>query len=117
MTQEELGERIGVQKSAIRKYEKGVIENIKRSSIKIMANIFGVSPTYLMGWDDEENSSEVEALAEEVKLLERIQSQYGERSIRLLKAFNDLGVSGQETAIHIVEDLLDVPKYRKEEAE
>lgn len=34
MTQEELGEKIGVQKSAIRKYEKGEVENIKRSNIK-----------------------------------------------------------------------------------
>ena len=55
MTQEELGEKIGVQKSAIRKYEKGSVENIKRSAIKIMSELFQVSPLYLMGLDDSAN--------------------------------------------------------------
>ena len=53
LTQEQLGEVIGVQKSAIRKYESGMVENIPRSSIKKMADLFGVSPSYLMGWEEE----------------------------------------------------------------
>ena len=53
MTQEELGRILGVQKSAIRKYESGKVENIPRSSIKKMAEIFGVRPSFLMGWDED----------------------------------------------------------------
>lgn len=49
ITMEELGNIIGVQRAAIMKYEKGYVENIKRSSIEKMANYFGVSPSYLMG--------------------------------------------------------------------
>lgn len=52
MTQEELGKVIGVQKSAIRKYESGAVENIKRSSIKKMADLFGVSPSYILGYEE-----------------------------------------------------------------
>lgn len=52
LTQEELGKIIGVQKSAIRKYESGAVENMKRSSIKKMADYFKVSPSYLMGLED-----------------------------------------------------------------
>ena len=52
LTQEELGKIIGVQKSAIRKYEKGEVQNLKRTTIKTMADYFGVSPSYLLGWDD-----------------------------------------------------------------
>ncbi len=52
ITQEELGKVIGVQKSAIRKYESGMVENMKRTSIKKMADYFGVSPTYLMGMEN-----------------------------------------------------------------
>ncbi len=52
LTQEELGERVGVQKSAIAKYENGRVENIKRSVIQAMATLFDVSPCYLMGWSD-----------------------------------------------------------------
>ena len=52
LTQEELGNRLGLQKSAIAKYENGRVENIKRSVIQKMADILQCSPSYLMGWDD-----------------------------------------------------------------
>ena len=52
LTQEELGKYIGVQKSAIRKYEKGDVKNLKRNSIEILANLFDVSPSYLMCLED-----------------------------------------------------------------
>ena len=55
ITQEELGKVIGVQKSAIRKYESGKVENIKRTSIKKMSDYFGVSPAYLMGMNENTN--------------------------------------------------------------
>ena len=52
LTQEELGKYIGVQKSAIRKYEKNEVENMKRSSIEILSKLFNVSPSYLMCLDE-----------------------------------------------------------------
>lgn len=55
LTQEELGKVIGVQKSAIRKYESGMVENMKRSSIKKMADFFNVSPSFLMGMEENIN--------------------------------------------------------------
>ena len=47
-TQEQLADRLGVQKSAVAKYENGRIENIKRSTIVRMANLFGCDPCYLL---------------------------------------------------------------------
>lgn len=59
-TQEELARKLGLQKSAIAKYENGRVENIKRSIIGQMAEILECSPAYLMGWSDNElNSSSV----------------------------------------------------------
>ena len=52
MTQTELGDILGVGKSAISKYEKGRVENLKRSTIAEMAKLFSVSPSYLLGWED-----------------------------------------------------------------
>lgn len=53
LTQEELGLKLGLQKSAIAKYENGRVENIKRSVIAKMAEVLECSPAYLMGWSDE----------------------------------------------------------------
>ena len=64
LTQEELGKYIGVQKSAIRKYEKGEVKNIKSSSIKILSKIFNISPSYLMCIDEpKENSSNTSVIS------------------------------------------------------
>lgn len=52
LTQEKLGKYLGVQKSAIRKYEKGSVTNIKRTSIETMSKLFNVSPSYLMCIED-----------------------------------------------------------------
>ena len=59
ITQEELGKVIGVQKSAIRKYESGMVENIKRSSIKKLADYFGVTPSYILGWEDKKEETDL----------------------------------------------------------
>ena len=52
-TQEEVGQVIGVGKAAIQKYEKGIVSNMKRSSIQKLSEYFGVSPVYLMGFTAE----------------------------------------------------------------
>lgn len=53
LTQEELAEKLGLQKSAIAKYENGRVENIKRSVIKNMAEILHCKPSYLLAFEDE----------------------------------------------------------------
>lgn len=53
-TQEEVGKVIGVSKATIMKYEKGIVYNMKRSSIAKLADYFGVSPTYLMGLEEKQ---------------------------------------------------------------
>lgn len=52
MTMEELGEKIGVQKSAINKYEKDDID-MKASKIKALHDVLGLS--YLELLDDEDS--------------------------------------------------------------
>lgn len=54
ITQEELAKKLGVFKAAISKYESGMITNIPSDKIEQMAAVFGVTPAYLMGWEDAE---------------------------------------------------------------
>lgn len=55
-TQTELGEKLGLQASAIAKYENGRVTNIKRSVIANMAKVLDCSPSYLMGLEVKENT-------------------------------------------------------------
>lgn len=51
MTLDEVSERIGVKKSTLQRYESGVIANIPSDKIEKMAEVFGIKPSTLMGWD------------------------------------------------------------------
>ncbi len=53
LTMEMLGDILGVGKSAVNKWEKGKVKNIKRSTIAQMAQLFEVSPVWLMGLDND----------------------------------------------------------------
>lgn len=67
MTQEELGEILGVQKSAIAKYENGRIVNIKRSTLKKISDVLEIPPFELVF--DEEKPAQEDELSENVRKL------------------------------------------------
>jgi transcriptional regulator with XRE-family HTH domain len=48
MPQEELGNIVGVQKSAIAKYESGRVVNIKRSTLQKIASALSIRPSELI---------------------------------------------------------------------
>jgi transcriptional regulator with XRE-family HTH domain len=54
MTYEEIGNIVGVGKSTVRKWENGLIKNMRRDKIKALAYALGTTPGYLMGWDETE---------------------------------------------------------------
>ena len=62
LTQTELGEKLDVEKNAVSKWECGRVENIRVSKIKKMAEIFGVSFSYLI--DDSAELGEKETAAQ-----------------------------------------------------
>ena len=53
MTLEEVGALVGVGKSTVRKWESGDIANMRRDKIAKLAKALGVTPAFLMGWDEE----------------------------------------------------------------
>ena len=48
MTQQELGDIVGLQKSAIAKYESGRVVNIKRSTLQKIASALNIRPSELI---------------------------------------------------------------------
>ena len=75
MTLEELGNKVGVGKSTVRKWENGIIENMRRDKISKLANALDCSPSYLMGWEENlnnENSNLIPDILSDEKLLAHI---------------------------------------------
>lgn len=52
LTQTELGQKMGVGKSAVAKWEAGRVKNLKRDSLPLLANILQISPLALIGIND-----------------------------------------------------------------
>lgn len=52
LTQEQLGNLLGVKKSAIAKYENNRVENLKKETIQKLSEIFNVSATYFLGIEE-----------------------------------------------------------------
>lgn len=51
-TLQELGDRIGVSASTVRKWEQGIIEAIRSDKINKLARALNVTPGYLLDWTD-----------------------------------------------------------------
>lgn len=57
LTLEEVGDTVGIGRSAVQKYEKGVIKNIYTSTVELFAKALVCSPAYLMCWTDDVHSN------------------------------------------------------------
>lgn len=53
LTLEQVGDAVGVGKSTVRKWENGIIANMRRDKIAALAKALHTTPAYLMGWKDE----------------------------------------------------------------
>ena len=89
LTMEEFGNRIGVQKSAINKYEKGKVENLKRTTIERICSAFNVTPQWLLGMEEPSRSVE-------------------DRIAEMLIALNE---EGKEKVAEYVKDLVATGRY------
>ena len=89
MTQKQLGDLVGVSDATIGSYERSEREPSFETE-EALADVFNVSILTLRGFDDDPDS------------------------VRLLSAFSLLNQDGQAEAIKRVEELSQLPAYRKE---
>ena len=57
LTLEQVADVVGVGKSTVRKWETGMIANMKRDKIAALAKALGTTPAYLMGWKEAEEKN------------------------------------------------------------
>ena len=101
LTLEELGNMVGVGKSTVRKWENGMIANMKRDKIIAVAKALGTTPAYLMGWEDD---------TEDVSYKE---SPSAPSTPEILTLYNSLDAEDQSLALGIVRQMAEQDKYKK----
>ncbi len=101
MSQEELGRRVGVQRAAINKYEKGTVENIPIKTIEHIAQVFDVSPTYIVGWSGNEGNQ----LAMEVRVIQGIKLFFGSDAVEVLETYTNLNELGKKRVRQYLDDM------------
>ena len=69
MTLDEVAKRCNTTKQTIFKYENEIVTNIPYDKIVLLSNALDVSPSYLFGWDENENSPSEPTLTEGEKVL------------------------------------------------
>ena len=93
LTLEELGNMVGVGKSTVRKWENGMIANMKRDNILKVSEVLDTTPAYLMGWKEDPPK---------------------EGSPKIMQYYNQLNNIGKHEAEKRVEELTHLSKYTKE---
>ena len=93
LTLEQVADVVGVGKSTVRKWETGMIANMKRDKIADLAKALGTTPAYLMGWEEDE-AEEKEISPSELQLTE------GEKV--LLDLFNRVPEDQQQLVLQMI---------------
>lgn len=90
LTQEELGKLVGLQKSAIAKYENGRVVNIKRSTLQKLANALDLRGSDLVIESNPKEAAELSAkVLLDMELMDTIE-QYYSLSTEKQKMLRDL---------------------------
>lgn len=96
LTQTELGEKLGIGSSAVAKYEKGRVKNIKQSTIAKMADIFGCTPSHVMALDDDQPPTSFLTLSDIIKK-RRIELQLSLQEVAVAVGVSEHTVSRWES--------------------
>ena len=92
MSQPELAKLLSTTKQTIYKYETDAVTNIPSDKVEILASVFGTTPSYILGWDEQKNqeaSAATENLSDiKSKFIESVMEMTDEQVI-LLQAVVD----------------------------
>ena len=101
LTLEQVGDAVGVGKSTVRKWENGIIANMRRDKIAGLAKALHTTPAYLMGWEE---SPSITPPTPPPSLPLR----------RLTQAMDQLNNEGQTKLVDYADDLVSSGRYRPE---
>ena len=106
LTLEEVGRMVGVSAATISRWESGEISNMKRDKIVNLANALDLSPSVIMGWEDEYKYDEPYANA---YMVSEESIKYNDRSNENSENYN---YYLNEDAREMAQFLFDNPDYK-----
>ena len=121
ITQDELAEKLGVNRATISKYESGVISP-SVSQLHKIAKILQTPIYNLLESEAEESYWEgfdkgTDMADWDHRMIDTLWKDegysYSDKEVRLINAFSKLNEEGQQKAVERTEELLEVPKYKK----
>ena len=101
LTQEELGNMIGVKKAAVQKWESGMVQNLKRNTIKQLSDIFEVSPASFIDNDDPIESNATILPQDKIRMIpvyESVSAGFGAYADNYILEYIPLFISSDEEA-------------------
>lgn len=104
LTLESVGQAVGVGRSTVRKWENGIIANMRRDKIKKLATALGTTPSYIMGWTDDPDDNGLSSSAT-LSPTPHLQA--------LADALDRLNEEGQEKLLDYAADLVACGRYKK----
>lgn len=107
LTQEQLGDILGVGKATVQKYESGQIQNLKTAHIKKLCEIFGKKPHYFI-FDDLEKYKH-----NDNDIFEKIEITHGEMIAHIYNLSLKLNETGRKKLLECAIDLNEIQKYKK----
>lgn len=118
-TQQEVADILGVTKSTISKYEKG-LRGINSNHFEKLSELYQVEPIYIITgksnreWQEQIDRNVNQSQDEERTYWESVLLSDAVRS--LIPLLDKLNNDGQQKAVERVEELTEVPRYRRQDA-
>lgn len=110
MTQEEVGNVLGITKGAVQKYENGQITNFRSDTIRQLCTLFGIAPAYFIF----DNVAEDYSSTNSRDLRKMVIAHFGERFISFLDVLNTLNEDGRKKVIEYTNDLSQIDQYKRD---
>lgn len=106
MSRAELGRKVNLHESTVKRYEDGQIKALDIDKMKEFAKALDIDPTYLMGWSND---------FKKVKTIDLFAGYSGADSDilsqRIIKLYKNLNTDGKKEALKRIEELTYIPKY------
>lgn len=96
LTLDEVARRCETTKQTIFKYENEIVTNIPYEKIVLLSNALDVTPSYLFGWDEKDNSPSEPVLTEGEKAILELFNRIPEDQQKLVLQMIRAAVGNQE---------------------